>query len=89
MGILNTQRISSVVPGTETEEIFIEATEYSPGKFCCDVDTIGEQLRIDRAIALSYHVNGKEADFITYGERYGIQQCLKIDLGDARSMGLN
>ncbi|CAO3568979.1 unnamed protein product [Mortierella alpina] len=68
MAILNTQRISSVVPGTETEEIFIEATEYSPGKFCCDVDTIGEQLRIDRAIALSYHVNGKEAEFITYGE---------------------
>ncbi|KAF9946859.1 hypothetical protein BGZ70_002996 [Mortierella alpina] len=68
MGILNTQRISSVVPGTATEEIFIEATEYSPGKFCCDVDSIGEQLGIDRAIALSYHVNGEEAEFITYGE---------------------
>ncbi|KAF9283906.1 hypothetical protein BGZ68_005033 [Mortierella alpina] len=68
MGILNTQRVSSVVPGTETDEIFIEATEYSPGKFCCDVDSIGEQLGIDRAIALEYHVNGKEAEFITYGE---------------------
>ncbi|KAF9567273.1 hypothetical protein EC968_003450 [Mortierella alpina] len=68
MGILNTQRISSVIPGTQTEEIVIEATEYSPGKFCCDVDSIGEQLGIDRAIHLSYHVNGKEAEFITFGE---------------------
>ncbi|KAF9954352.1 hypothetical protein BGZ72_004640 [Mortierella alpina] len=68
MGILNSQRIRSVVPGAETDEISIEASEYSAGKFYIDVDCIRKQLGLDSATALSYHVNGKEAEFITYGD---------------------
>ena len=70
MGILNSQRIRSVVPGAETDEISIEASEYSAGKFYIDVDCIRKQLGLDSATALSYHVNGKEAEFITYGDKY-------------------